>query len=86
MIGDWSRTDTCSSITKKTGIYGFHKGAMSYAFKEDGTGFIGKDGKGRIFLGGDNSTIYSNNWLIRKEGMMMDLDDGFIHMSNKVAQ
>lgn len=86
MIGDWSRTDTVSSITKQTGIYGFHKGAMSYAFKEDGTGFIGKDGKGRIFLGGDNSTIYSNNWLINKTGMMMDLDDGYIHMANIVQE
>jgi len=28
---------------------------MSYAFKDDGTGFIGKDGKGRIMFNGNSS-------------------------------
>jgi hypothetical protein len=32
---------------------------MSYAFTEDGTGFIGKDGMGRILFDGNKSTIKS---------------------------
>jgi len=43
------------AVTKNTGVYGFNRGAMSYAFKDDGTGFIGKDGSGRIFFDGENS-------------------------------
>jgi hypothetical protein len=32
---------------------------MSFAFKEDGTAFIGKDGYGRIHLAGNKAQIYS---------------------------
>ena len=39
MLGDWQQTDTADDITQQIGVYGFHHGAMSYAFKEDGTGF-----------------------------------------------
>jgi len=55
VLGDWSRTSTETAVTKNTGIYGFNHGAMSYAFKDDGTGFIGKDGRGRIYLDGEKS-------------------------------
>jgi len=64
MLGDWSRTDnTHAVIAKNTGVYGFNYGAMSYAFKDDGTGFIGKDGRGRIYFDGNNANIYSSEWL-----------------------
>ena len=59
MIGSWKDTDTAPDITAKTGVYGFHEGAMSYAWKDDGTGFIGKDGLGRINFDGNRATIYS---------------------------
>jgi hypothetical protein len=61
MIGDWSEKDldTGKEIANQTGVYGFHHGAMSYAFKEDGTAFLGKDGKGRIYINGNDATIYS---------------------------
>lgn len=81
MIGDWSRTDTDASVAKQTGVYGFNHGAMSYAFKQDGTAFIGKDGKGRIFLNGESATLYSAKWLTNKTGMLIDLDDGYLHMN-----
>jgi hypothetical protein len=55
VIGDWSRTNTDEAITKQTGIYGFEHGAMSYALKDDGTAFFGKDGKGRIYLNGNSA-------------------------------
>jgi hypothetical protein len=45
---------------------------MSYAFKEDGTAFIGKDGRGRIMFDGNDATIYSATYDIG-EGMKIDL-------------
>jgi hypothetical protein len=52
---------------------------MSYALKDDGTAFFGKDGRGRICLDGNNATIKSASWRFNKpEGMMIDLDDGIL--------
>lgn len=81
MMGDWSDSDldTDPSISKQTGLYGFHHGAMSYAFKEDGTAFLGKDGKGRINIDGNDATIYSTNW--KTQGMMIDLNDPYIQLN-----
>lgn len=81
MLGDWSRTDTDVAITKQTGLFGFNHGSMAYAFKDDGTGFIGKDGRGRIIFDGNKSTIYSNNWKGKYQaGMYLDVDDGIIKL------
>lgn len=80
-LGDWSRTDTDSFVTQQTGVYGFNHGAMSYALKDDGTAFLGKDGKGRIYLSGNKAQIYSANWLLNNNGMLLDIDDGYIHMT-----
>lgn len=77
MIGDWEGKDAEESITKQTGIYGFHHGAMSYAFKEDGTAFIGKDGKGRIHINGNNATIYSQTYN-DGHGIKIDLNDPYL--------
>lgn len=76
MLGDW-QSKSNSSITQ-TGIYGFHEGAMSYAFKEDGTAFIGKSTTGRIDFDGNNGTITSASYNASKVGMKLDLDDGYI--------
>lgn len=84
MIGDWSRSDTDVAIAKQTGLYGFYHGSMSYAFKDDGSGFIGKDGRGRIYFNGTNSTIYSSMWLGNEPlGMLLDIDDGVIELRSK---
>lgn len=90
VIGDWSKTDSNIQLTKDTGIFGFNHGAMSYALKDDGTAFFGKDGKGRIYFDGNSAQIYSANWIepsysnglydIRKKGMMLDVDDGIINI------
>ena len=83
MLGDWGRTDTDRAITKQTGIFGFNHGKMSYAFKDDGTGFIGKDGRGRIIFDGNQSTIVSNNWYGKQpSGMFLDIDDGIIQLQS----
>ena len=77
-IGDW-QFDTND---KKTGIYGFHQGAMSYAFKDDGTAFIGKDGKGRIIFKGESGDIYSGTWEKYGLGMFLDINRGAIQLSS----
>lgn len=56
------------------GIYGFHKGAQSFAFLNNGTGFIGKSGCGRILFDGTNSTITSASYKNGGQGLFIDLD------------
>ena len=84
MLGDWNYVDGQSKeITKQTGVYGFHHGAMSYAFKEDGTAFIGKSGKGRILFDGNESTISSESYSkLGAGGILIDLDDGYIDIKD----
>jgi hypothetical protein len=85
MIGSWGHTDAESSLTDLTGVYGFHEGKMSYAFKEDGTGFIGKSGKGRIILNGDTGVIKSETWREgeNETGLFLDLDDGILKLQKE---
>ena len=78
MLGDWSVDDVETDIAQQTGIYGFDHGAMSYAFKEDGTAFIGKSGFARLKFDGNESTIASESYTAGNYGMMIDFDDGFI--------
>ena len=78
MLGDWSGSGGINnasdkSLTDCTGIYGFNHGAMAYAFKDDGTAFIGKYGRGRIEFDGNSGTIGDATG-----NMTIDLDDGQI--------
>ena len=58
------------------GLYGYSEGEQAFAFKEDGTAFIGKEGRGRINFDGTSATIKSAN--IGEEndniGIIIDLD------------
>ena len=93
MIGEWKHTDSNQKTFNQTGVYGFHEGAMSYAFMDDGTGFIGKDGLGRINFNGNKATIYSTSYKIdpnnnittqRPTGSMtIDLNDPYILMQHE---
>ena len=74
MIGDWTASVSDNSLTQATGIFGFHQGAMCYAFMDNGKAFLGKNGEGRIDFNGNNGKIYSQNGA----GMEIDLDDGLI--------
>lgn len=79
MLGDWSGSGGVNnasdkSLTDCTGIYGFNHGAMAYAFKDDGTAFIGKYGRGRIEFDGNSGTIGDATG-----NMIIDLDDGQIN-------
>ena len=83
MLGDLGvYKNTEAILTKTTGVYGFHHGAISYAFLDDGTGYIGKSGRGRIEFDGNHGIIRSSAWTNpqQPQGMMIDLDDGIIKM------
>jgi hypothetical protein len=56
------------------GIYGFHHGDQSFGFNIEGTAFIGKSGRGRIYFDGSQGTITSGNYIEDKTGMQIDLD------------
>lgn len=65
------------------GIYGFNDGAQSFGFNVDGTGFIGKSGRGRILFDGNEGIIQSASYTANEShpyGMKIDFDDGFIDM------
>ena len=83
ILGDWSRTDTDPFVTEQTGVYGFNHGTMSYALKDDGTAFFGKDGHGRIYFNGNKAQIYSALWKTSEQGMLLDIDDGFIKINGE---
>ena len=69
---------------KQTGLYGFHKNAVSFAFKQDGTAFIGKSGRGRIYFDGSSGIIKSSAWNESQQiGMFLDLDDGILKMQQQ---
>lgn len=85
MLGDWSGSGGKNnvadrSLTDCTGIYGFNHGAMAYAFKDDGTAFIGKDGLGRIEFNGTSGTISGGFNTNRKNpNMIINLSNGQIN-------
>ena len=77
------------------GLYGFNHGAQSFGLNIEGRAFFGKPGRGRIYINGDEGTISSASFQQNREkeldgtwstkngtaGMIIDLDDGSIHMS-----
>lgn len=72
ILGDIGKSESnAESGFAGTGLYGYSDGEQAYAFKGDGTGFIGKDGSGRIKFDGNESSIYSAGY-----------DDGYGMMIN----
>lgn len=78
-LGDYGGKDSDPSM-RLTGLYGFNKGTQVYAFKEDGTAFIGS-GNGRINFDGTNATLYNSNYE-SNQGMLIDLDGSDIFCKN----
>lgn len=70
-LGDYGEINTDPSI-RLTGIYGFNKGTQVYAFKEDGTAFIGSN-EGRINFDGNKATLYNSSYE-SNQGMLIDLN------------
>ncbi len=58
LMGKLLNIDDNNSINH--GLYGFHEGAQSFGFKENGTAFIGKSGTGRIEFDGTKGVIASS--------------------------
>lgn len=59
MMGDWaSKADSSLDVA---GLYGVKYGEQVFGFKVDGTGFIGKSGKGRIEFDGNRSLISNSD-------------------------
>ena len=82
IMGDWEDV-TGETAVSQVGLYGFHKGAMSFGFKDDGTAFIGKSGTGRIEFDGEDGVIKSATWDAKEdeeEGMFIDVKDGALKM------
>lgn len=78
MLGDWGSTASDGSLTnKQTGLYGFDHGEQSYAFRQDGTAFIGKSGTGRINFDGTQGLIESEGFN-DGSGMQINLAKGKI--------
>lgn len=87
LMGD-VRSGTENNAIVNTGIYGFQNGVMSYALRDDGSGFFGAGANGRIEFDGNSGIIRSSNW--KKDGnqwilsstqgntsgTLIDLDDG----------
>lgn len=81
VLGDWSLTDSGDELTTNTGIYGFHQGKMSYAFKDDGTAFIGSDATGRINFDGNEGTIESADFSLEEQtGFQIDLTNEALYL------
>lgn len=82
LMGDWSpngESISDNSISGQTGVYGFHQGEQSFALKEDGTAFFGKDGKGRIILDGNECLLKSATYDISNgNGMLINLEKNLL--------
>jgi hypothetical protein len=75
LMGKASLADSSAS---KIGLYGYHEGAQSFGFLIDGTAFLGKSGKGRIKIDGNEGYIQSQNYESNSEGMKIDLNTGIL--------
>lgn len=75
MMGDLKEKEDESILT---GIYGFRSGENTYAFREDGTAFIGGSGLGRIEFNGNEGVIQSSNYSQGDKGMSINLSEGTI--------
>ena len=80
VLGNWGNTNSDNSLTSgETGLYGFDHGEQTYAFKQDGTAFIGKAGVGRIsFNDSEPGVIESGAYAAGQTGMKINLATGTI--------
>lgn len=73
---------TENGIDAETGLLGYHHGAQSFGFRDDGTAFIGMDKIGRIEFDGTKGLIQSGNYAAGASGMQIDLQQGSIDAYN----
>lgn len=80
LMGDCSPSGSDDSL-RTTGLYGFRQGKQSFAFKEDGTAFIGESGFGRINFDGTKGEIKSSGY-DTGTGLLINLKDNYISSYN----
>lgn len=82
LMGQVSKADVAppsyDGASEGIGLYGIHKGALSYGFNVEGTAFLGKSGHGRIWFDGDKGIIQSAKYKENTSGMKIDLDDAWL--------
>lgn len=91
LIGDLVAGTDLLTAPRNTGVYGFSEGQLSFGFKDDGTAFIGKQGKGQIIFDGNKGQITSPSVTFDREGnptaitpgINIDLDDAHILISGE---
>ena len=88
LLGNVAHVEGNTERSITTGVYGFKDGDQVFAFKEDGTAFIGS-GNGRLNFDGNDARIYNSAMVYANgqskpdgRGLMIDFDDGLIHTSN----
>ena len=72
LIGDYGGNADLS-LSKNTGVYGYHQGKQVYALKDDGTATFGKSGTGQIEIKGDSGKIKSAGY-DGGNGLLIDLE------------
>lgn len=81
LIGDVKAGTGLDTMQEATGVYGIHEGQLSYGFRDNGTGFIGKSGHGQILLDGNQGKIKSAGYdNLNNAGTLFDLDKGKLDM------
>lgn len=81
LIGDVKAGTGLDTMQEATGVYGIHEGQLSYGFRDNGTGFIGKSGHGQILLDGNKGKIKSAGYdNLNNAGTLFDLDKGKLDM------
>lgn len=80
LMGDCSPSGSDDSL-RTTGLYGFRQGKQSFAFKENGTAFIGESGFGRINFDGTKGEIKSSGY-DTGTGLLINLKDNYISSYN----
>lgn len=80
-MGDWSSKGDES--LEQAGLYGFMNGEQSFAFKKDGTGFIGPSGKGRIEFDGTQALISNADKTCYINLNPVSIDSGIYDLSNR---
>lgn len=83
-LGDFANSETEASM-QLAGVYGFRQGQQAYAFKEDGTGFIGANSNTRITFNNGGSgqevlTIGDTNHPVFSVG-----EDGDVNLTGSVT-
>ena len=85
LMGEVASKTDINTGTVETGLFGFNHGEQAFGFKDDGTAFLGKAGRGRIEFDGNHGEISSSAYKraandASRTGMMIDLDDAWIDM------